>query len=40
MINNVVREGRKNGLSDEDVTMLARVSAHSGIDIQFDKEAT
>ena len=40
MINNVIREGRKNGLSDEDVTMLARVSAHSGIDIQFDKEAT
>ena len=40
MIQNVIREGRKNGLSDEDVTMLARVSAHSGIDIQFDKEAT
>ena len=40
MIQNVIREGRKNGLSDSDVTMLARVSAHSGIDIQFDKEAT
>lgn len=40
MIQNVIREGRANGLSDSDVTMLARVSAHSGIDIQFDKEAT
>ena len=39
MINNVIREGRKNGLSDEDVTMLARVSARSGIDIQFDDSA-
>ena len=40
MIRKVIREGRANGLSDSDVTMLARVSAHSGIDIQFDKEAT
>ena len=40
MIQNVIREGRRNGLSDSDVTMLARVSAHSGIDIVFDKEAT
>ena len=39
MIRKVIREGRANGLSDSDVTMLARVSAHSGIDIQFDDSA-
>ena len=40
MIRRIFREGRSQGISDSDLTMYARVSAHSGIDIQFDKEAT
>ena len=39
MVKNVILQGRKHGISDSDLTMYARVSAHSGIDIQFDKEA-
>ena len=40
MIRRIFREGRSQGISDSDLAMYARVSAHSGIDIQFDKEAT
>lgn len=40
MVKNVILQGRKQGISESDLTMYARVSAHSGIDIQFDKEAT
>ena len=40
MIRNVIREGRAKGVSDSDVLMYAKISAHSGIDIVFDKEAT
>ena len=39
MIRRLVREGRAKGVSDSDLLMYAKVSAHSGIDIQFDKEA-
>lgn len=39
MIRRLVREGRAKGISDSDLLMYAKVSAHSGIDIQFDKEA-
>lgn len=39
MIRKVIREGCAKGISDSDVLMYAKVSAHSGIDIQFDKEA-
>jgi hypothetical protein len=39
MIRKLVREGRAKGVSDSDLIMYAKVSAHSGIDIQFDKEA-
>ena len=39
MIRKLVREGRAKGVSDSDLLMYAKVSAHSGIDIQFDKEA-
>lgn len=39
MIRRLVREGRAKGVSDSDLVMYAKVSAHSGIDIQFDKEA-
>ncbi len=40
MIRKVIREGRAKGVSDSDVLMYAKISAHSGLDIQFDKEAT
>lgn len=40
MVKNIIVQGRSKGISDSDLTMYARVSAHSGIDIQFDKEAT
>ena len=39
MIRKIIREGRAQRVSDSDVLMYARISAHSGIDIQFDKEA-
>lgn len=39
IIRRLVREGRAKGVSDSDLLMYAKVSAHSGIDIQFDKEA-
>lgn len=39
MVKNVILQGRKQGISDSDLTMYARVSAHSGIDIQFDPDA-
>ena len=40
MIRKVIREGRAKGISDSDLLMYAKISAHSGLDIQFDKEAT
>lgn len=40
MIRKVIREGRAKGVSDEDVLAYARISAHSGLDIVYDKEAT
>ena len=40
MVKNIIVQGRSKGISDSDLTMYAKVSAHSGIDIQFDKEAT
>lgn len=36
-IRRIVREGRAKGVSDSDVLMYAKVAAHSGIDIVFDK---
>lgn len=35
----IIENGRAKGVSDSDVLMYAKVAAHSGIDIQFDKEA-
>ena len=40
MIRKVIREGRAKGMSDEDVLAYAKISAHAGIDISFDKKAT
>lgn len=40
MIRKVIREGRAKGMSDEDVLAYAKISAHAGIDISFDKQAT
>ena len=37
MIRKVIREGRANGIADSDVLMYAKISAHSGLDIVFDK---
>lgn len=39
MIRKLIREGRAKGVSEADILMYASVSARSGIDIQFDKEA-
>jgi hypothetical protein len=40
MIRKVIREGRARGVADEDILSYAKISAHSGIDISFDKQAT
>lgn len=40
MIRKVIREGRAKGISDADVVTYAKISAHAGIDISFDKQAT
>ena len=40
MIRKVIREGRAKGMTDEDVLTYAKISAHAGIDISFDKQAT
>ena len=40
MIRKVIREGRAKGMTDEDVLTYAKISAHAGIDITFDKQAT
>lgn len=40
MIRKVIREGRAKGMTDEDVLTYAKISAHAGIDIAFDKQAT
>ena len=40
MIRKVIREGRAKGMTDEDVLAYAKISAHAGIDISFDKQAT
>ncbi len=40
MIRKVIREGRAKGMTDEDVLTYAKISAHAGIDIVFDKQAT
>ena len=40
MIRKVIREGRAKGMADEDVLAYAKISAHAGIDIAFDKQAT
>ena len=40
MIRKLIREGRAKGMSDEDVLAYAKISAHAGIDISFDKQAT
>lgn len=37
MIRKVIRQARANGLSESDVKMWADMSAHSGIDVVFDK---
>lgn len=37
MIRKVIRQARANGLSESDVKMWADMSAHSGIDVIFDK---
>ena len=39
MIRKLIREGRAKGVPEADILMYASVSARSGIDIQFDKEA-
>ena len=39
MIRRLIREGRAQGVSDSDVLTYAKISAHSGIDIVFDKNA-
>ncbi len=38
LIRGVIRQGRAAGLSDADVLSYARVSAHTGINVVFDKE--
>ena len=38
MVRKTIRQAYANGMSDSDVLMLARVSAHSGIDIIISKE--
>ena len=40
MIRRLIRSGRAAGISDADLAIYARVSARSGLDIVFDKEAT
>lgn len=40
MIRKVIREGRAKGMTDEDVLTYAKISAHAGIDITFDKQST
>ena len=40
MVRDVIRQGRAVGLSESDVMMYARVSAHSGIKVSFNKEKT
>lgn len=40
MIRKVIREGRAKGMADEDVLAYAKISAHAGVDIAFDKAAT
>lgn len=40
MIRKVIREGRAKGMTDEDVLAYAKISAHAGVDIAFDKAAT
>ena len=39
MIRKLIREGRAKGVPEADILMYANISARSGIDIQFDKEA-
>lgn len=39
MIRKVIREARANGISEEDALSYARVSARTGLDITFSKEA-
>lgn len=39
MIRKVIRDGRARGISDEDVLSYAKVSARSGIDVVYSKEA-
>lgn len=39
MIRQLIRDGRAQGVSDSDVLTYAKISAHSGIDIVFSKEA-
>ena len=38
MIRRLIREGRAKGVSESDLLTLAKISAHSGIDIVFSKE--
>ena len=39
-IRRIIEDGRAKGVSDSDVLAYAKVAAHSGLDIVFDKEAT
>ena len=39
MIRKIFREGRTNNINEDDLLMLARVSARSGVDIQFKDDA-
>ena len=39
-IRRIIEDGRAKGVSDSDVLAYAKVGAHSGLDIVFDKEAT
>ena len=38
-IRRIIEDGRAKGISDSDVLAYAKVAAHSGLDIVFDKEA-
>ena len=39
-IRRIIEDGRAKGVSDSDVLAYAKVAAHSGLDIVFDKEGT
>ena len=39
-IRRIIEDGRAKGLEDSDVLAYAKIAAHSGLDIVFEKEAT